>query len=67
MQDSAPSARQQEEGTLKEDDVENANRPSCTERHRLDQAGIIVLDVSDPGTHRPAGHLPGWIWREQTL
>ena len=27
--------------------------------NRLDQARVIILDVSDPCAHRPAGHLFG--------
>ena len=32
---------------------------------RLDQARVIILDVSDTRAHRPAGHLFGGKWRQQ--
>jgi hypothetical protein len=38
-----------------------------TNRYRFDQARLIVFNVADPTTHRPAGHLLRRIGREKCL
>jgi hypothetical protein len=46
--DAVSLLRQQEDSRRKQDALGISSQPSRTERHRLDQARIVVLDVADP-------------------
>lgn len=41
--------------------------PGSLHHDRLDQAGVIILDVADPHADRPAYHFFRRVWREQNL